>query len=77
MLLPSSIQRADDLVGIAMPTLALPCANAPPLATATQTLASASVRNLFLIMFLSLVVDLCLFSTQQRFVSAPPMNTRA
>src|SRR5215831_18927650 len=30
MLLPSSIQRADDLVGMAMPTVGLPCASADP-----------------------------------------------
>ena len=29
MLLPSAIQRAEDLVGMEMPTVGLPCASAP------------------------------------------------
>src|SRR3954463_8519783 len=42
MLLPSSIQRAEDLVGMAMPTVPLLWANAP--VTAVAVMAAASPR---------------------------------
>src|SRR5438105_397295 len=43
MLLPSSIQRAEDLVGMAMPTVALSWAEAgtPPIIAAAPAMASA------------------------------------
>src|SRR5689334_10098545 len=41
MLLPSSIQRADDFVGMAMPTVPLPWAKAPVTAVAAMVAASA------------------------------------
>src|SRR4051794_37211703 len=44
MLLPSSIQRADDFVGIAMPTVALSWAMAGAPASAAA-LASAAAKN--------------------------------
>src|SRR3954469_22653284 len=45
MLLPSSIQRAEDLVGIAMPTVALSCAEAVTPAAIVAAPASASAKN--------------------------------
>jgi hypothetical protein len=44
-LLPSSIQRADDLVGMAMPTVGLLCAKAPVTAVAAMVAASANADN--------------------------------
>src|SRR5277367_4426071 len=43
MLSPSAIQRAEDLVGIAMPTVPLPWAIAPDGAAATAASASAMI----------------------------------
>src|SRR5512138_2045433 len=56
MLLPSSIQRADDLVGMAMPTVPLLWASAPVTAVAAMVVASASADNVVfrLVMLLSL-----------------------
>src|SRR3954454_25053995 len=45
MLLPSSIQRADDLVGMAMPTVALSWAEAVTPAAIVAAPASASARK--------------------------------
>src|SRR5882757_4690910 len=45
MLLPSSIQRAEDFVGIAIPTVGLLCARAPLPDAAAARLASASANN--------------------------------
>src|SRR5262245_61703064 len=45
MLLPSSIQRADDLVGMAMPTVALSCAEAVSPEAIVAAPASASATN--------------------------------
>src|SRR5258708_20541054 len=46
MLLPSSIHRAEDLVGIAIPMDGLLCASAPPPDAAATKPASASEKNL-------------------------------
>jgi hypothetical protein len=43
MLLPSSIQRADDFVGIAIPIVGFLCASAPLLTAMAEKPASASV----------------------------------
>src|ERR1700745_2706711 len=43
MLSPSAIQRAEDLVGMAMPTVPLPWATAPDGAAATAASASAMI----------------------------------
>src|SRR5258707_10151236 len=51
MLLPSSIHRAEDLAGMAMPMVGLLCAKAPPDASATEP-ASASANNM---VFLSML----------------------
>src|SRR5438105_1782323 len=48
MLLPSSIQRAEDLVSIAMPTVPLLWANAPVTAAAAKVAASARAVNVVL-----------------------------
>src|SRR6202048_3153770 len=45
MLLPSSIQRAEVFVGIAMPTVGLLCARAPLPDATVARLASASPNN--------------------------------
>src|SRR5215510_5697956 len=48
MLLPSSIQRADDLVGIAIPMVGLPCASAPlPDATAAKAASTPASSEVF------------------------------
>src|SRR5712671_4182244 len=56
MLLPSSIQRAEALVGMAMPTVGLPCASAGP-ASATEPSAMASTADLINFMFHSQSVE--------------------
>jgi hypothetical protein len=43
--LPSSIQRAEDFVGMAMPTVALLWAKAPVTAVAAMVAASATADN--------------------------------
>src|SRR5450432_532946 len=45
MLLPSSIQRAEDLVGIAIPMVGLVCASAPLPASAAAKAASINAYN--------------------------------
>src|SRR5450755_3011270 len=57
MLLPSSIQRAEDLVGMAMPTVSLSCANAGPAST-TEPSAIADRVDLRKFMFHSQVLSL-------------------
>src|SRR5689334_18272179 len=57
MLLPSSIQRADDLVGMAMPTVGLPCASAEP-ASATEPSTMADSIDLRKFMFHSQRIEL-------------------
>src|SRR3984885_15847891 len=56
MLLPSSIQRAEALVGIAMPTVGLPCASAG-LENATEPATTADRTDLSSFMFHSQVLD--------------------
>src|SRR5438477_2019465 len=53
MLLPSSIHRAEDFVGIAMPMVGLVCANALPPSAMVARLASASADN---VVFLSMLL---------------------
>src|SRR6516165_3840546 len=57
MLLPSSIQRADDFVGMAMPTVPLLWANAVPLVAAAARPATASAR--IVVFSLSMLHSLC------------------
>src|SRR5437016_2828644 len=56
MLLPSSIHRAEALVGMAIPMVALSCASAPPSDAAAAKPASASASNVVfgLVIFVSL-----------------------
>src|SRR5215468_12637465 len=77
MLLPSSIQRADDLVGIAIPIIGLPCASAPlPDATAAKAASTPASSEVFRFsMFYSLLcfdfrTNECREATDQ--LSAPP-----
>src|ERR1700710_645395 len=56
ILLPSSIQRAEALVGIAMPTVGLPCASADP-EHATEPSTMADRTDLSSFMFHSRVLD--------------------
>src|ERR1700681_481905 len=57
MLLPSSIQRAEDLVGMAMPTVGFSCARAGPAST-TEPSAMADRVDLSRFMFHSQGVEL-------------------
>src|SRR6516165_6711346 len=57
MLLPSSIHRADDLVGIAIPIDGFPCASAAPAKARADNPASASVASV--IFSFSMVHSLC------------------
>ena len=59
MLLPSSIQRAEDLVGMAMPTVPLLWAKAPVTAVAAMVAASATADNVVfrLVMLHSLDIE--------------------
>src|SRR5450631_3390883 len=57
MLLPSSIQRAEDLVGMAMPTVGLSCAGAGP-ASAMEPSTMADRVDLSKFMFHSQVLSL-------------------
>src|SRR5438128_6849448 len=54
MLLPSSIHRAEDFVGMAIPMVALSCASAPPTDAAAARPASASASNVVFGLIISL-----------------------
>src|SRR5260370_841134 len=80
MLLPSSIQRAEDLVGMAMPTVGLPWARAPIADVAATAAASATadsvVFRLIMLHSLFLVFKRLRVSRRARGGHAPQCRAR-